>query len=252
MELQEALSLAGIKITYSMKLPVFTRMVLGILLLGVLGTSSISAQACDAFFPMANNNAFEITYYNHKDKVQSVVYTTLTQKESSANRIVCTADAKISDGKGKEVSNSTYDMTCDNGEFRMDMRSMGNTAQMAGIENMEVTVESTDLIFPTQLTVGLELPDADMNLKAGMNGMTIMNLVVKVTNRKVTGEETITVPAGSFNCFIVEEDTETKMMGMNVKTHSKVWYSKGAGMIRTESYKDGKLDSYGVLSKLKV
>lgn len=143
----------------------------------------------------------------------------------------------------------TYGLDCRENQIVIDMRSMMNQQQMESMKNMEVSIESSDLVLPSQLSIGSELPEAHIQIKGAMNGMTMMNLNSRVYNRKVTSSEKITTPAGTFDCMVVEEDSEVKMMGMNFVVHTKNWYSLGVGCVRTESYRKDKLEGYSVMTK---
>lgn len=48
-----------------------------------------------------------------------------------------------------------------------------------------------------------------MNMKINMSG-TNMSMTVEITDREVIGKETITSPAGSFNCFVITYATDMK------------------------------------------
>jgi hypothetical protein len=216
----------------------------------LLGWSTVQAQDCDAYFPIKNGASFELTHYNAKEKVQSIVNTTISEKSHEGDMTTFVASASATDAKGKESNQFSYEVACGGGEFKMDMRAMGMATPVAGVENVEISIEADDMVFPRNLSVGMTLPDAHMNLKGTMNGMTIMNTNTTVSNRKVTASEKITTPAGTFSCIVIEEDNASTIMGMNIVTHSKSWYAVGSGLIRNESYKNGKLESYAVLTKL--
>jgi hypothetical protein len=233
-----------------MKKALFTR-IFGLTLgMATIGFGAVQAQECDAYFPVKNGASFEITHYDAKDKVSNVVKTTIVEKSRDGGVLVVTATAESSDGKGKEINQFTYDVTCGAGDFKMDMRSMGGSNQMAAIEGIEMKIESEDMIFPKNMGVGMSLPDAHMQMTGSMNGMTIMNTSIAITNRKVTGKESMTTPAGTFSCIVIEEDSETKSMGMNFTGHSKSWYALGVGMVRNESSSKGKPSGYSILTKI--
>ena len=81
--------------------------------------------------------------------------------------------------------------------------------------------------------------------------MTIMNMSVSITNRKVEAVENITTPAGTFECYKITYDVATKMM-INVKMKATEWYAKNVGMVKSESYtSDGKLAGSTLLTGLK-
>ena len=51
-------------------------------------------------------------------------------------------------------------------------------------------------------------------------------------------------------CIIIEEDVESKMMGMNGVSHTKSWYCLGVGMVRSENSSNVKSQGYTVLTKI--
>ena len=94
-----------------------------------------------------------------------------------------------------------------------------------------------------------------MTMKMGDSGMNAgMDNQVKIHNRKVTAEEQVTTEAGTFDCYkITYDQTVTmKIMGMERKNNFQgaEWFSKDAGMIKSESYNDkGKLTGSMVLTR---
>ena len=76
-----------------------------------------------------------------------------------------------------------------------------------------------------------------------------MRLTINITNRKVVGVESVTVPAGTFECFKITYDMETKL-GFKASSSAVQWLNKGAGSVKTESYdKKGKLLGTTVLNE---
>lgn len=225
--------------------------VTGFTLLLCMGRSY--AQDCEAYFPMKSGVSFDLTHYDTKDKVTSITSTTITDESHEGGTFMVKAHAEVKDAKGKETGKMDYDVTCKNGEFHMDMRSFSfgqQQQQIEGMQNVEINVEAEDMVFPKGLAVGASLPDASLKMTAGMSGMTIMNMSVHVTNRKVAAKENLSTPAGNFSCIVIEEDIESHTLGMNIKGHNKTWYSLGVGMVRQESSRNGKLDSYSLLTKI--
>lgn len=70
-----------------------------------------------------------------------------------------------------------------------------------------------------------------------------------------TGTETVTVPAGTFDTYIIESDIEvsSKAFGMNKKekTSTRTWYSPGIGAVKLQTYSSkGKLISEQYLKSI--
>jgi len=80
--------------------------------------------------------------------------------------------------------------------------------------------------------------------------MTMMNMTISITNRKVEAVENVTTPAGTFECYKISYDIATKMM-INVKMKGTEWYAKNVGLVKSESYNnDGKLMGSNLLTGL--
>lgn len=98
--------------------------------------------------------------------------------------------------------------------------------------------------IPADISVGDELPDYGIEVK-------IMFLTTKmdVKDRRVTGRERIETPAGTFDCYVVEEELSVKAMMMNEKSSQKSWYARGVGLVRQESRTRKKLTGTSVLTE---
>ena len=78
-----------------------------------------------------------------------------------------------------------------------------------------------------------------------------MNITMNISNRKVDAVESITTPAGTFECYKISYDVAMKMM-MNMKSKGVEWYAKGVGLVKNETYSsDGKLLGSNVLTAFK-
>ncbi|MBE2206244.1 MAG: hypothetical protein IAE84_01600, partial [Saprospiraceae bacterium] len=83
-------------------------------------------------------------------------------------------------------------------------------------------------------------------------GVTIMTLRFDITDRKVVAKETITVPAGTFDCYKITYTFTTKTI-LSKAFSVTSWHNEKAGVVRSETYdKKGVLESRSELSKLKL
>lgn len=156
----------------------------------------------------------------------------------------------MSDKNGKMIMESRdFTVKCDNGVFKMDLSSMYMN-EMKMPKDMEMELSGEGVSFPSALSAGQDLPNGETEIKMKSNGMTLMTFRFNELNRKVEKKESITTPAGTFECFKIVSETEVKiMMKRTIKTST--WIAKGVGVVRTESYnKKGEMDSYMILTKL--
>ena len=212
----------------------------------LISFSSISQSACKAYYPFEEGAKFEITNYDKKGKKEGVVNYEVTNIDNNVATIITI----IFDDKGKEITTTSYQITCDGNTISIDFKSMMNQDMFKQYKDMEMEVTGTNVELPNDLQVGQSLKDANMNMAINMGGMK-MNMSIAMVNRKVDQKESITTPAGTFDCFALSYDSEMKM-GMKMTFKIKEWIAEGFGMVRNESYsKNGKLMGYSELTSFK-
>jgi hypothetical protein len=216
-----------------------------IVLIGLffISFSSYSQSNCKAYYPFKEGTKFEITNYNKKGKKEGVVKYHVSHIEDN----VATIEAAIFDAKNKEVTTMNYNVMCDGNKISIDFKSLMNPDLFKQYQDMDMEITGTNIELPNNLQVGQTLNDANMNMSINMGGIT-MNMSVNMLNRIVDKKESITTPAGTFDCFALSYDNEMNM-GMKMKFKIKEWIAEGVGMIRSESYnKNDKLMGYSELT----
>lgn len=118
----------------------------------------------------------------------------------------------------------------------------GNASMALG-GGMAVDITSDVPFIPSNLSVGQELSTGTMIIN--MNGI---ETTQEISSHKVVGQEEINTPAGTFDCFVVEQEYVAKVAFMKVKGSQKIWYARGVGNVKTETYdKKGKISSRQIL-----
>jgi hypothetical protein len=221
--------------------------IISLLLLATVFPQANAQTGCSKFYPLKEGTKAELTSYDKKGKIAAVVDYTILNKTQTSEGEVATMKSSIKDDKGKLIAETEYDVTCDGTKISIDYNSMVSPMMMEQFQNMEYDISGVDLEIPNNLSVGQELPDAEMNMKISMSGIN-MNMDLTITNRKVIGKEDVTTPAGTFSCFVITYDMSTKM-GMTQTSNSKQWIAEGVGMVKQEDYQRGKVSSSSVLTK---
>ncbi|WP_396601954.1 hypothetical protein [Algibacter sp. R77976] len=206
--------------------------------------SSIGQNACKAFYPFEEGTKFEITNYTKKGKKEGAVNYEIIDVTDN----VASIKLIILDAKDKEITTSDYKITCEGNSVSIDFKSLMNPDMFKQYKDMEMDITGTNIELPNDLQVGQSLKDANMNMAINMGGMN-MNMSVDMLNRKVDKKESITTPAGTFDCFALSYDSEMKM-GLKMSFKFKEWIAEGVGVVRNESYnKNGKLMGYSELTR---
>ncbi len=133
------------------------------------------------------------------------------------------------------------------GTVRMDIAAtMVSVLQEFLWDGAEVTADGGISILPYSLTPG----DSLVNSSGAVHALG-MTMNVDVTERIVLRTETITVPAGTFDCVVVSEHKVEKGMMRNRVTTAHTWYARGVGMVRHDTYdKKMRLETSEVLEEV--
>ena len=91
-----------------------------------------------------------------------------------------------------------------------------------------IKVSGNAPVLPESPVAGQSLEDCSINIDALM-------LTSEYKKVKFTGEEEITVPAGTFKCWCLEYDVVSKVMGLKAENHVQEWVAKGIGDVKVVS-----------------
>ena len=218
------------------------------LTIACLVSSMAPAQECSIFYPLEKGVKLEYTLYGNKDKVEGVQTQEVTLVEETSDGLKAQMHINFRDEKGKEVYEMDYGFLCVGNVVRIDFQSLMSGPMIEQFEGTEAEITGTDVEWPNDLSVGMELPDANVSMKMSMGGIN-MKMEMDITARKVEKKESVTTPAGTFECFVVYSETHSKMMMANQTFPSRIWLAEGVGMVKNESYnKNGKLVNQMVLT----
>lgn len=214
-----------------------------------------SAQNCGLYIPLVENRGLQLQSYNHRDRLQSTQEVRVQGVETDGNSIIATMHTRAFDQRDREIHQGSFRVICSGTRLMIDVQSMLDPNMMEGFQGMEVNVESSEVILPSNVSVGQSLPDAELNMEVTTGGVTFADIQYSITGRKVESQETVTVPAGDFECYKISYNTrmETRTMGIPIRTSGKVveYHAPGIGVVRSENYDSrDRLQGYTVLSEI--
>ena len=220
--------------------------------LTTMGTIGLMAQSpCQRYFPFEEGVIMEHTYYNKKDKITGVSLQTVEKIEQSENEMIARVNTKQSDDKGKNTLEGSYEVTCKDGTFIMDMSEMlppQATAALGG-GTAEVELNGDGFRLPSKMEVGQTLPDSENTISIAA-GPINMAITMNFSEQKVEAIESITTSAGTFECIKFSYVADTKMVLIKTQFKTVNWYAEGVGIVKSLSYdKKGKLESSMELTK---
>lgn len=212
-------------------------------------TSLYTQTDCRPYVPQEEGSTWIIDHFSGKDKKISSSVFNLKEVVTEGDVITYRINTKSLDKKGKEDFESEYEATCKNGVFFINMEFMLSNMNLEAYKDMDMTMDASDLEFPDFANPSPgPLNDADMNMQ--ISGPLPMNIDVLLYDRECLGTETITTPAGTFDCIKVSQNSKINMV-ITMETSSIEWYAENIGLVRSESYnRRGKLTSYSELKSI--
>jgi hypothetical protein len=225
-----------------------------LLLCLVFGTTTVvalNAQECPVYYPDLKGAVLDYKQYDKKGSLIGSSSQEITDITKLPSSITINIKAESFDAKGKSMGSVNLTARCEGGIYYIDMKGLMGQQNLEAYKDMEMTVTGGNLEIPQNMKAGDMLKSGDMKMAFSSGGMTIMNMMISISNRKVEAVETITTPAGSFECFKISSDMAVKTF-VNVKTKSVEWYAKGVGLVKNETYgTDGKLLGSNILNGIK-
>jgi hypothetical protein len=212
----------------------------------------VFAQDCVSYIPMKQGAKWELQHFDAKNKLTSTSKNEVKASTAAGNSIKLVIETESFNNKGITQGKNTYSAGCENGLFFLDMRGNIDQNAMSNFKDMQVTITADNLNFPSDPQPGQLLKSGKFSMDAQMQGMPGgFKMTVDVYNRKVEGNESITTPAGTFDCVKITYDMKTFMM-IEMITKGVEWYAKDVGLVKSETYDSkGKIMGSSLLSVFK-
>ncbi len=210
----------------------------------------IQAQECKAYIPYEEGTQSELTQYDKKGKVIGLVKQEVKTVEHNGNTSVFTVKQRFEEpGSKEEPFETEITFKCVDGVFYIDMSGYMDQQQMDAYKDMEVKLTMDEINIPSSYEIGQNLKDG--NIRMEVTGAPIpINVTVSVVNRKVEAQESLKTPAGTFDCVKISQDIVTKSI-MNMTVNSVEWYAEGVGVVKSQTFRKGKLMGYSELTNFK-
>lgn len=222
------------------------------LLMCFLGLAAYSQ--CNNYYNIKEGVVFEIENYNAKDKKEGRVLNKVSYYRQTGDNFEATIHTTVFDKKDKELHQGEYKMVRNDGVLLIDMSKFIPEEMLKAFEGGEIEVIGDQLEIPSSLSVGQKLNDGNLMVKMATGPGMSMSMNISIDDRKVEGKETIETPAGTFECYKISYNinSKTNMLGMNINNamRSVDWISLGKGVVKSSVYNNkGSLVGYSLLTK---
>jgi len=213
--------------------------------------SNLLAQDCSNGIIMNEGTILEYTSYNKKNKKEArhthEVISVKTEGNSTISEI--DFDVYVDDS---QLFNSEIIFTCTDGVSSADMKSLFTQELYQMMKSMGLEIEGDQLIYPKNMKVGMTLPEGSVRAISDNPGKSLMDIEVNISDRIVEATETLTTPAGTFDCFIISYNVKNTIAVIKTTSRVKEWYSYEIGIVKSENYKkNGKYNGKSELTSIK-
>lgn len=173
--------------------------------------------AGNPFVPSEKGTALTYVNRDRKGNIVGRSVQTVTDIAETAEGTVITINDRTLDADGKPLTADTSAMSDITVRIRISgdkvIFPMENIDQLIaeikksilGNDDIDFTVAMDEICYPLHPQVGqqLETVHISMSLKSNDRQFDIIKITIK--DRSITGRETVTVPAGTFDCWTVNE-----------------------------------------------
>lgn len=204
----------------------------------LMTTSVLLSQDCNNFYYFQNNKTIEVSIFNKKGEPGGRQVYKVTDVKNTGASSIATINTEMFDKNEKSIAKAVNQVKCNGGILMMDMKMFMSPEQSQQIKS-EAQASDVYLSYPGNMKVGDMLPDGHMNMDIKQNNGMKMSMDVKITDRKVDRQESLTTPAGTWNCFKITYKSNIKIgvmgIGFPVKADVTEWFAPGFGTVKTES-----------------
>jgi len=205
---------------------------------------------CNPYFNMKEGASWEMTSYSAKGKAQGKSRNEVISFDETSNGYESVLKVTVFDKSDKKAFESELGISCADQVMQFDMKQFMAPGSLESMQSMEMEITGDNLEYPPSLSVGDVLKPGKMNIEAGSANIPMkINISIEIVDRKVEAFESVTTPAGTFECYKISSTVKTKTI-MSFEAKTIEWVAEGQGVIKTESYsKKGKLTGYSLLTK---
>jgi hypothetical protein len=206
------------------------------LLIALFLIAGVGLKGQTPFYPQKEGMKLTYAEKNAKGKITGYTQTTIRQVDvADGLNFSVACESQVMDDKKKPLLTKPIEIKVE----VVDGVVIFDPASLAGklTEGMQVT--GGNLLLPANVSLGDALEDYAVEVAIGP-----IKTSSAFSGIKVAAEQTLQVDGKTLSCLLVESDVLTKALGMKQEMKQKVWYARGIGQVKTETYnKKGKLQT---------
>ena len=186
-----------------------------------------------------------MTISNKNGKESGKMVYTISNTKKNGSTTTATINSQFVDANGKTITKGTNDAKCENGIMQLNMKTFIPAAQLEQMKSGTANASDVYLEYPANMNVGDQLKDGQFNMDYKSASGLDCSIDISISERKVEGKETVTTPAGTWECFKISAQNKinSKISNIGIPLTMSVteWLAPGFGIVKTES-KTGKTE----------
>lgn len=217
--------------------------------LALAGGYSVSAQDYDksGYCPITKGMTLEYVNYDADGARTGSFVLKVSAVEGTLSKGTVTFDQYFYDADGKPLFSDN------GGNLPMEVTVGGPDGTVSRMSDVGKVMKVQDIMskgdassVPSGIKAGTTIPDGTIKVRIGKISATIAT-----QDRQVVQQKDITVPAGTFDCFLIKEEQVTRTVGSKAE-RIETWYAAGIGCIKQAVYdRKGRLDHTQELVSIK-
>lgn len=215
-----------------------------LLKLACLLPAAAAAQNCGGYYYLKQNGEVQVTAYDRKAQAGSVITYTVSGVEQTPKGLQAKLHSSVRDPQGREEAAAEGVIRCEGGRLLVDMQTFLPAGSLDQFRDMDIKTEPSYLVYPDSMHSGQQLPDGRFHMDVSRNGSKYAEVDYEITGRRVEGQESVTTPAGTWECFRISYEAMMRIkIGIGIPVRSRVteWYAPGFGPVKAVQFdKKGK------------
>ena len=199
----------------------------------------VFSQDCSNYYYLQNNKTIEITITNSKGKESGKMIYSISDSKKNGSSASATINSEFISAKGETITKGTSNVKCANGVMQMDMKVFIPPAQLEQMKSGSASANDVYLEYPATMNIGDQLKDGLLNMDYESAGGMKSSINVAITERKVEAKESVTTPAGTWECYKITANNKITSKIANIDIPIKLsvteWFAPGFGIVKTES-----------------
>jgi len=199
------------------------------------------AQDCQRYLFLQKNKTIEMTIYDKKGEASAKQVYQVSDVSTSGAVTKGSLATEMFDKKGRSMAKANSTVQCNGGTMMVDMKMMLPQQQQEQFKT-EAKADNVYLEYPAKMATGDALKDGNMTMEINTSGLPSKAIIV-ISNRKVEGQESVTTPAGTWDCYKITYKAKlTIKMGpipINTNLDGAEWFAPNFGVVKSQSKHGG-------------